>query len=158
MNKREKNGISIVVIALLLVLAVTGVLIRLGSTRTEIGDAETPLSDMNMLATSLITYYAKYDRYPQTLSALGPPAEGTAPNANAAGLIDKNLASGNKLGYRFSYHPFNSGNGNVLDGFTVTADPTSGNPAALPHYFVNQDGIIHMEAHSPATITSPSVY
>jgi hypothetical protein len=81
-----------------------------------------------------------------------------APNASAAGFIDKTLASGNKLGYRFSYHPFNSGDGDVPDRFTVTADPMSGNSAALPHYFVNQDGIIHMEAHAPATVTSPSVY
>lgn len=156
MNKRHRNRISIIIIALLFALGLAGVLIRLSFRHTKVGDSETPLSEVNTLATALITYHAKYAGYPQTLSALGPPPEGVAPNASRAGLTDKDLASGNKGGYRFSYHPFNFDKGDVLDHFTVTADPISGSP--LPHYFVNQDGIIHMEAHSPATVTSPSVY
>jgi type IV pilus assembly protein PilA len=65
-------------------------------------------------------YRAWYGRYAKSLRELGPPA-GSAAGPAAADLIDSNLASGEKDGYRFSL--------TVKDGhYTVTAKPvTDGN-------------------------------
>lgn len=46
-------------------------------------------------------YQSQYGRYAVSLTELGPPASGD-PNAAAADLIGKDLASGAKAGYRFT--------------------------------------------------------
>lgn len=131
------------------------VILRLGLTRTPVGDAETPLRDLRALATAALMYYGEYHSFPPNLATLGPPSRGVAPSANAAGFIDDKLASGSKLGYRFSYHAFSSSAKGALDRFTINADPTEGCSKGCPHYFMDENCVIHMEANSTATAKSP---
>ena len=146
-------------IGVLLGLLVVGGLARLGLVRTPVGDTETTLSDLRSLYTALLLYYSRYDAYPRTLAALGPPLRGAAPNANGAGLVDAELASGIKRGYRFGYRAFSSSGGTILDKFTINADPIPipGKSEKSAHYFVDEDLVIHIDPNSVATSLSPPI-
>jgi hypothetical protein len=54
------------------------------------------------LAAAVETYRRKYTRLPDALSSLGPPLHGPE-NAEAAGLVAGDLATGMKNGYSFRY-------------------------------------------------------
>ena len=59
---------------------------------------------LNQIRESETTYSKTFQQgYSPTLAALGPPPDGTAPSAEAAGLIDKDLANGTAEGYTFRY-------------------------------------------------------
>jgi|SRR5208282_855234 len=136
-------------------LLLVGVVVCLNLRRTPVGDMATPLSDLHVLGLALTRYYGEHHNYPQTLAALGPPPLGGASSANAAGLIDDKLASGSEHRYRFSYHAFSSSAKGALDRFTINADPTDGCSKNCPHYFMDENCVVHMEANSTATAKSP---
>jgi hypothetical protein len=146
----DSRHIVKITVSLVFVLLL-GVFVWLNLVRTSIGDAEAALSDLRSLNTSLALYYAQYKSFPPTLTVLGPPAHGV--NANAAGLIDAEMASGTKRGYKFCYIPIDSNGKGWFDKFTITADPLA-EAEGMSHYLVDQDLVIRMEAHSPATMTS----
>lgn len=60
----------------------------------------TALENLKKLADAVEAYRRTYSSLPESLSVLGPPAEGT-PNHEAAGLVDGELAAGAKDGYAF---------------------------------------------------------
>jgi hypothetical protein len=60
------------------------------------------IADLRTLATALETYRRAYGKLPETLTQLGPaPAAGISPEAS--GLIDAEMAAGNKDGYTIRY-------------------------------------------------------
>jgi len=138
-------------------LVLVGVVAYLNLRRTPVGDMETPIADLRGLAAAALTYYQKYDAFPPNLAALGPPPNGVAPSASAAGFIDNKLASGSKLGYRYNYRAYRSRANGPLDKFTINADPGDGCSKDCPHYFMDEDCKIHREVDSSATAKSPLV-
>ena len=84
---------------------------------------------LRTINTAATTYASKYDRgFPPTLAALGPPKTRflratPEPNETAAGLIDKELASGIKFGYRITYVPGPVDSTGKIQTYTVRADP-----------------------------------
>ncbi len=123
---------------------------------------EMDLRTINIAAT---TYSTIYDQgYPPSLVALGPP-KGLSPdasgeqvqkavNAQAAGLIDEVLASGMKVGYRFTYAPgptkkyqFHYPERTVysIETYTVHADPVTPGETGTHHYFTDESGVIRMD-------------
>lgn len=132
-------------------------LIRLVLTPRAVFDVENPLRDLRALITSLITYHNDYNSFPPDLRSLGPPPSGVAPSANAADLISNKLASGSGAGYRFTYRPFSSKRKGPFDRFTVNADPIDVCSKECRHFFVDELGVIHVEANSPATAESPEL-
>jgi hypothetical protein len=60
------------------------------------------LESLKDLAAAVETYRRKYTRLPDALSSLGPPLHGPE-NAEAAGLVAGDLATGMKNGYSFRY-------------------------------------------------------
>lgn len=70
-----------------------------------------------------IIYQALYHGYAPSLQDLGPPPPGTMPSANAADLIDSQLASGYKSGYLFKYAAVDRDGDGVPDGYEVNAEP-----------------------------------
>ena len=72
------------------------------------------------------TYQLLYHGYAPTLDALGPPKDGDPVSDLAADLIDLQLASGAKGGYRFRYTPRDLNGDGVIDAYLVTAEPESG--------------------------------
>jgi type IV pilus assembly protein PilA len=60
------------------------------------------IADLRAVAAAAITYRNAYGEFPETLAALGPaPPTGVSPDA--AGLLDGELAAGEKDGYTFRY-------------------------------------------------------
>ena len=93
-------------------------------------------------------YYSNYTRYSVSLQELGPPANG-AETAAAAGLIDRDLASGDKGGYKYTEAP-------TPTGYTVTAAPSQYPTSGSVTYFSDQSMGIHVhKGQEPATVNDP---
>lgn len=87
-----------------------------------------------------ITYFALYQGYAPSLQALGPPKKGILPSADAADLIDSQLALGFRSGYRFRYSIVDVNEDGIADGYVVKADPENG---ASSHFlFMDHTGVI----------------
>jgi hypothetical protein len=60
------------------------------------------IESLKDIAEAVEIYRRKFTRLPDTLSSLGPPLHGPA-SAEAAGLVDSDVATGMKNGYSFRY-------------------------------------------------------
>ena len=72
------------------------------------------------------SYRRSYSRLPDSLDKLGPPARGTPASADAAGLLDRDLASGAKGGYKFRL---------VIEGASTVGAPARYELAATPESY-----------------------
>jgi type II secretory pathway pseudopilin PulG len=116
------------------------------------------VASVRTLNTAAITYVATYAKgFPPTLSALGPPPGGGAPNANAAGLIDGVLASARKSGYDFTYSPGETDADGRVKTYAIHADPIKPGNTGQNHYFTDQTGVIRQETDRPANEQSPPI-
>lgn len=113
------------------------------------------LRTLNMAA---ITYATTYNKgFPASISALGPPPGRAAPDADAAGLIDRVLASGTKSGYVFTYSPGEKDAKGLVGAYTIHADPIKPGTTGQNHYFTDQSGVIRQQTGSPANEQSPPI-
>jgi hypothetical protein len=101
------------------------------------------------------TFYSRYSKgFSPSLAALGglPPA-GTlwAPTAEAAGLIDSDLARGEKSGYRFVYSPGPRNDKGEITTYAITASPIKIKPETANYYYTDQTGVIRQNSTQPAT-------
>jgi hypothetical protein len=73
-------------------------------------------------------------------------------------LLDSELATGTKNGYRFTYVP---GEPDRMNGwiraYTVRADPVQPGETGNYHYFTDQSGIIRVDSQQEANADSPPV-
>ena len=92
-----------------------------------------------------------------TLAALGPPTGGAAPNASAAALMGRELASGAQFEYTFRYTPgARDGTGKVTT-YTLTAMPREPQCTLWKRFFTDQTGKIHVtEENRAATGDDPA--
>lgn len=105
-----------------------------------------------------VNYNLRYGHgYPQDLLVLGPPSDGGATSANAAGLIDSDLASGQSHGYNFSCQGSSSRGDGVLDMFHCNADPLIPGSTGMRHFFDDQSGVIRYQVDGPANENSPPI-
>jgi hypothetical protein len=116
-----------------------------------------PISQVRVLVTALISYESSYGAFPASLSELGGAETGKESSSSAAGLIDLPLASGHTTGYIFLYKPTASKRNGRNDLFMITADPDDKKNPSLPHYFVDQTGVIRVEMSSQASANSAPV-
>lgn len=90
------------------ILSLGLVLLDLPSLELEWDSAEADKNELAAIASlkdiaeAVETYRRKYTRLPDSLSSLGPPLHGSE-NAEAAGLVAGDLATGMKNGYSFRY-------------------------------------------------------
>jgi hypothetical protein len=90
------------------ILSLGVVLLDLPSLELEWDSAEadknekTAVESLKEIAEAVEAFRLKYARLPNSLSSLGPPLHGVA-NADAAGLVESDLAAGMKNGYSFRY-------------------------------------------------------
>jgi type II secretory pathway pseudopilin PulG len=123
--------------------------------------------EMRVINTAATTYSTVYDQgYPPSLATLGPPKTGTKENAQAAGLIDEVLASGTKLGYRFTYaagpakkYQFHYPERTTysIDTYTVHADPITPGETGDKHYFIDESGVIRTDWQKEAGAESSPI-
>lgn len=153
MNKRQK-GFSLIelliVVAIILIIAAIAIpnLLRARIAANQ----SSAVASLRTLSTSASMFQTTYgDGYPPSLAILGPVVGG-APGCAAgtpAGLIDANLAGGQKSGYLYGWTPGTVAIAPVppgctagfTDGFAAIADPASGNTGTM-HYCVDTSNVI----------------
>lgn len=149
---RRSGGFSL--IELLIVIAI--ILIILAVALPRLAKARMSAQEMaaqkaiSTIHTAQTQYYSSYGRYATTLLELGPPASGAA-GPQSADLIDKDLAGGEKGGFKYTLTP-------TPTGYTIGVQPTSFGTSGSKTFFSDQTMSVH--AHSgqePATVTDPLV-
>src|SRR6202167_877203 len=93
-------------------------------------------------------YYSQYGAYATTLAQLGPPASGT-PGPSGAELIDRDLASGEKGGFKFVL-------AQTQTGYALNVNPVAFGTSGTHTYFSDQSMSIHQHnGQEPATVSDP---
>jgi type IV pilus assembly protein PilA len=114
------------------------------------------VGNLRTLNTALVTYADSYHKgFAPDIASLGPAPAGVEAGAEAAGLIDEVLASGEKSGYVFNYSVTEIDADGVLVGYKITAVPLSPGDTGQRFFFTDQTGVIRMERGRPATESSP---
>ncbi len=151
MRKRQK-GFSLIelliVVAIILIIAALLVPQLLGA-RASANEAAAA-GAMQSLQQAFLTYKFTYNMgYPAALSDLGPA---TTPSPTAAGLVDQNLANGQKSGYNFIYVPGPADGGGYINTFTVNANPASSS-SGVRYFYLDQNNVIFYACGNPASAT-----
>jgi hypothetical protein len=98
---REKNNWKLLSVGLVLLdlpaLAVEWDAAEMESTERAAVDG------LKKIADAIESYRRTYSRLPESLAKLAPPERGAAAGPNAAGLLDADLASGMRTGYKFRF-------------------------------------------------------
>jgi len=144
-------GISIVPLLIIAAIAIPNFI----RAKMAANDAST-IGSLRTITVALVTYTTSYGKFPSRLADLGP-ANGAVPSADAADLIDSELASGVKSGYRFIYATGETDfNGKVL-GYSLTAEPLTPGTTGRYYFYTDQSGVMRYSSSGPANEHSPPV-
>jgi type II secretory pathway pseudopilin PulG len=99
------------------------------------------------LNTALLQYQTTYGTLPKSLNELGP-SPSDAPSRKAAGLIDKQLASGTKNGYRFVYQVSDTGEWQQGKNYSILAEPVQTSSRQLRVFRTSDDQRIEAKSLS----------
>lgn len=117
------------------------------------------IADLRSVASALDTYRRAYGTLPDDLAALGPaPPTGISPEA--AGLVDADLAAGNKDGYtiRYTITPAPSGaaaeDADPAETFSLASSPKEYGKAGRRSFFLDASGILRGADKQGAMATS----
>ncbi len=108
---------------------------------------DTAIADLRSIAAAVTAYHNAYGVLPDTLSLLGPaPPSGVSPDA--AGLLDADLAAGNKDGYKIRYTvlpPADSATGEDQStvNFALASSPKEYGKTGRRSFFLDSKGILH---------------
>jgi hypothetical protein len=100
------------------------------------------LQAMKDIPTAVEAYRAKYLRLPESLAKLGQPLHG-APSAEAAGLLDSDLANGMKNGYAFRYVIVGASNLGAPAKYELAATPLRYGRSGRRSFFRDSNGGLH---------------
>ena len=151
-QNRKRRGFSLIelmiVIAIILIIA-TIALPKLN--RAKMYAHETAaIKTLQTIHTAQTQYQSQYGRFATSLTELGPPQSGQ-PGPQSADLIDNNLASGEKSGYKFTV----TGN---QSGYVISAVPVAYNSTGSRTFYSDQTMQIRQNyGPEPATAQSPEL-
>jgi prepilin-type N-terminal cleavage/methylation domain-containing protein len=139
----------LIVVAIILIIAAIAIPNLLRS-RIAANEAST-VGSLRTLNTAEITYNSTYPSvgFTCTLASMGPPSSGN-PTSTAAGLIDSNLASGNKSGYTITAGTCNTAGGVIVD-YEWKADPQSVGTTGQRYFCTDASGVIKFHDSSSTT-------
>jgi hypothetical protein len=100
------------------------------------------LQGVKDIATTVEAYRTKYLRLPESLANLGQPLHG-APSAQAAGLLDSDLANGMKNGYAFRYVIIGASNLGAPAKYELAATPLRYGRSGRRSFFRDSNGGLH---------------
>jgi len=103
---------------------------------------------MQIIHTTEAQYKTQYGHFAASLAELGPPAIGAPSTAAAADLIGRDLASGEKSGYKFTL----TGN---QDGYVIHANPAKYGTSGTRTFYSDQTQVLH-ENYGPEPATANS--
>jgi type IV pilus assembly protein PilA len=113
-------------------------------------------SSCRSINTAEFTYNAFYGQgYSRTLAQLGPPTGGP-PTAEAADLIDDQLASGQRSGYSFDYAP-GGRVGTTYTTYQLQAGPLVSESTGTRYFFTDPSGVIRAQVGAPAGPSSSPI-
>jgi hypothetical protein len=98
---------------------------------------------LKRIAEAIESYRRTYSHLPESLAKLGPPARGSAASADAAGLLDSDLASGARNGYRFRYVIAGGSSLGAPAKFEVAATPEAYGRTGRRSFFRDGNGGLH---------------
>ena len=134
----RRRGFSLV--ELLVVMAIIAIILAVGVpilSKVRLGAVETMVvREIHTIGQSQSQYQSQFGKYAATLAALGPSSKGGVDGPEAANLIPRSLASGEKDGYLFVMTS-NAG------GYTVVASPKVFGSTGRRTFYLDQDGIVH---------------
>ncbi|HYA18081.1 MAG TPA: prepilin-type N-terminal cleavage/methylation domain-containing protein [Bryobacteraceae bacterium] len=150
LNRKRSKGFSL--IELLIVIAI--ILIILAVALPKLTNARRYAQEMaavkaiTTIHTAQTQYYSQYGTYATTLTQLGPPASG-APGPQGAELIDRDLAGGEKGGFKFNLQQ-------TPTGYALLVNPTAFGTSGSHTYYSDQSMTIHQHnGQEPATANDP---
>jgi hypothetical protein len=129
------------------ILSLGVVLLDLPSLELEWDSAEADkneqaaIESMKDIADAVESFRRKYTRLPATLSSLGPPLHGLA-SADAAQLVDSDLAAGMKNGYSFRYVIVGASGLGAPAKFELAATPLSYGRTGHRSFFRDDTGTL----------------
>jgi type IV pilus assembly protein PilA len=152
-KRRRANLISgFSLIELLIVIAI--ILIILAVALPKLTSARRYAQEMaaakaiTTIHTAETQYYSQYGQYATTLQQLGPPASGN-PGPAGAELIDKDLAGGEKGGFKFVLQQ-------TQTGYALNVNPVAFGTSGTHTYYSDQSMSIHQHnGQEPATANDP---
>jgi len=118
--------------------------------RAEVkSNEQSAIQSMKAIVAAIESYRKTYTRIPDTLVALGPPTNGS-PKADAAGLIDQELARGRKNGYLFRYVIVGANNSGAPAKYELAAIPAEYSRTGVRSFFCDSSIIFHAGDHKGA--------
>jgi len=145
-HSKKNRGFSLIelliVVAIILIIAAIAIPNLLRS-RIAANEASA-VGSMRTLNTAEVTYNTTYSTvgFACTLGVLAPPSGGASPTSSAAGLIDSNLASGNKSGYTFG---LTNCSGTPATTYQSTADPQTAGTTGQRSFCSDSSGVIRQD-------------
>jgi hypothetical protein len=120
----------------------------------EVGPNEqAALQALKAVAAAVESYRRTYTRLPDSLVSLGPPLRGS-PTAQAAGLLDTDLANGRKNGYSFRYVISTPSTSGAQARYELAATPATYGRGGRRSFFRDADGKLHAADHQGAVGSS----
>ncbi len=149
---RRKSGFSLIelliVIAIILII-VTIAVPKLNNARMNASETAA-IGALRAIHEAEVQYYSTYGKYATTLAELGPPTSG-GPTPAAADLIQDDLASGTKGGYKFIVTA-------TPTGYTINANPVSFGSSGRRTFYTDQSMAVHQNfGQDPAGPSSPTL-
>lgn len=102
---------------------------------------QTAIESLKNIVQAVETFRRKYARLPSSLSSLGPPLNGPA-NAEAASLVDPDLAAGMKNGYSFRYVIVGASGLGAPAKFELSATPLTYGRTGHRSFFLDAAGTL----------------
>jgi type IV pilus assembly protein PilA len=149
---RKRSGFSLIelliVIAIILII-VTIAVPKLNNARMNASETAA-IGALRAIHEAEVQYYSTYGRYATTLTELGPPTSG-APSPAAADLLQEDMASGTKGGYKFVITA-------IPTGYSINANPVAFGSSGRRTFFSDQGMAVHQNfGQDPAGPSSPTL-
>lgn len=150
--KKTRREFGFSLIELLIVIAIILIILAVAMPRLQksrmYAQEMAALQAIKTIHTAQTQYYSTFGKYAETLAALGPPTSGAAGPA-ASDLIQEDLASGEKQGYKFVLTA-------IPGGYIVNANPVAFGSSGSRTFYSDQSMSIRQNfGQEPATATSP---
>ena len=109
----------------------------------QIGETEkTAIESLKDIGEAVEKYRRTYARLPDSLANLASPAKG-APTAEAAGMLDSDLAAGARSGYNFRYVLQSNSTLGAPAKYALAATPQVYGRTGKRSFYTEGDGVIH---------------
>jgi type IV pilus assembly protein PilA len=148
----KQKGFSL--IELLVVIAIILIIVSIAIPmlkNAELNMQETAvIKEVQTIHHAETQYASQFGKYAATLVELGPPAQG-ASSPQAAFLLPRSLAKGEKNGYLFQLALTES-------GYQINANPKVFGSTGRRTFYLDQNGIVHQNwGREPAAENSPEI-